>query len=258
MGRVFSSARNTGEEFADPDVVRCYACRPAYPTALHERLVRLAPGLGAALDIGCGPGKLALPLASRFREVTAVDPSQQMLNFGRSLQPLRGNVQWIRSRAEDISLTGGFDLVTIGAAIHWLQLDQVMPKLRQALVPGGVLALVDGDAPSDAPWIDDYRAHVRHWVERGGAQWREAGDTAPPYLEWLSVGGRETFETTVSQRVDDLIEAEHSRATWARTKMGPVAAAEFDSDLRTLLEPHATAGRIAYTMRTSLVWGSLL
>jgi methylase of polypeptide subunit release factors len=71
---MFSSAHRTGKEFEDPDVVRCYAFRPAYPPALHERLVALAPGPGHALDLGCGPGKLAIALSSRFEQVTAVDP----------------------------------------------------------------------------------------------------------------------------------------------------------------------------------------
>jgi SAM-dependent methyltransferase len=33
------------------------------------------------LDVGCGPGTLALPLAGHVREVTAVDYSQKMLNL---------------------------------------------------------------------------------------------------------------------------------------------------------------------------------
>jgi SAM-dependent methyltransferase len=255
-GSMFSSVHRTGEEFDDPDVVRCYARRPAYPAELHERLVALAPGLSRVLDLGCGPGKLAIALSPRFEQVTAVDPSRLMLEVARALESTgRRNIRWIQGRAEDAGLAGPFDLIVIGAAIHWMLHDRVMPKLRRVLRDSGILALVDGDAPSEAPWIDAYRAHVKRWVEKGGAAWRDPANVPPPHLNWIKVQGRETFECAVRQQLDDLVEAEHSRATWSRATMGHAAASQFDSDLRGLLEPHALGGEISYTMRTSLVWG---
>jgi hypothetical protein len=136
-----------------------------------------------------------------------------------------------------------------------MQHDQVMPKLRRALKDGGILALVDGDAPSEAPWIDAYRAHVRRWVENGGAVWRDPENVRPAYFNWLKVQGREILLSAVRQQVGDLIDAEHSRATWSRAVMGRAAASQFDQDLRGLLEPHAADGEVSYTVRTSLVWG---
>jgi SAM-dependent methyltransferase len=253
---MFSSVHRTGEEFDDPDVVRCYACRPAYPPELHERLAELAPGRGRMLDLGCGPGKLAIALSPQFEQVIAVDPSQLMLDMARALEPKgRRNIRWVQGRAEDVELAGHFDLIVVGAAIHWMQHDRVMPKLRRALRGGGILALIDGDAPSEAPWVDAYGAHVKRWVEKGGAAWRDPANVPSPHLSWMKVQGREAFEGAVRQQLDDLVEAEHSRATWSRAAMGRVAASQFDSDLRSLLEPHAVGGEISYTMRTSLVWG---
>jgi SAM-dependent methyltransferase len=123
----------------------------------------------------------------------------------------------------------------VGAAIHWMRPGHVMPKLRRALREGGVLAVIDGDEPSKAPWIDAYRAHVKRWVEKGGAAWRDPANEPPPYLKWMKVQGRETFEGAVRQPLDDLIEAEHPRATWSRAVMGAAAASQFDSDLRGLV-----------------------
>ncbi|MFF9177477.1 class I SAM-dependent methyltransferase [Streptomyces sp. NPDC014793] len=50
--------------------------RLPYAPALVPRLAEvLAPdGTGRLLDVGCGPGTLALPLSHLFAEVVGVDP----------------------------------------------------------------------------------------------------------------------------------------------------------------------------------------
>ncbi|HWA62476.1 MAG TPA: hypothetical protein VG939_13930 [Caulobacteraceae bacterium] len=57
--------RSGGAAFDDPDVARAYANRAPYPAALIDRLAALAPARRRALDLGCGPGKLTLPLAAK-------------------------------------------------------------------------------------------------------------------------------------------------------------------------------------------------
>ena len=73
-----------GATFAEDDVARSYYARPPYAPALFERLLRIAPGRGRALDLGCGPGKVAMVLADHFTEVVALDPSSAMLELGRT------------------------------------------------------------------------------------------------------------------------------------------------------------------------------
>ncbi|HWA62477.1 MAG TPA: hypothetical protein VG939_13935 [Caulobacteraceae bacterium] len=52
-------------------------------------------------------------------------------------------------------------------------------------------------------------------------------------------------------RADDLIDGEHSRATWARARMGPELAAAFDADLREVLG----AAEVEFRVETRLLWG---
>lgn len=250
---MFSSVGRTGEAFDDADVAACYACRPPYPPELYRRLLELASGRGRLLDLGCGPGKLAIGLASHFERVIAVDPSEPMLRVARKLGAGHENIEWVRARAEETTLDGPFDLAVIGAAIHWMRPEIVMPKLKHALRPGAPLALVNGDEPSDAAWIDAYRAHLIRWVERGGGTWRNPVRTAPAHLDWIDVQSRESFSSEVDQTVDGLIETEHSRATWSRAAMGTEAASAFDGELRGILQPHAVAGRIRYRVDAALV-----
>ena len=55
--------------------------RLAYPESLVRRvagMVGLVPG-DAVMDLGCGPGLLALPFARLGMRVTAIDPEPDML-----------------------------------------------------------------------------------------------------------------------------------------------------------------------------------
>src|SRR5215472_2336323 len=85
-----------------------------------------------ALDLGCGPGTIAIPISYTVAEVVAVDPDADMIAEGRRLATSKGrlNIQWLRSRAEDISPEAGpFQIITIGQAFHWMNRDEVLRKL---------------------------------------------------------------------------------------------------------------------------------
>src|SRR5690348_16082889 len=57
-----------------------YHARPPYPPALIDALCGLATVAGRRIgDLGAGIGHLALPLAARGFELTAIEPAQQML-----------------------------------------------------------------------------------------------------------------------------------------------------------------------------------
>lgn len=104
--------------------------RPSYPPELLEEL-GVAAGLdstGRLLDLGCGPGTIAVPLAPFVREVLAVDSEPEMLAELRRVAP--ANVVALLARAEDVDATWGtFRLATIGRALHWFDGELVLAKL---------------------------------------------------------------------------------------------------------------------------------
>ena len=56
----------------------------------------------------------------------------------------RMNIQWLQSKAEDISPQAGpFQVTTIGQAFHWMNRDEVLRKLAILIARGGGLALVN-------------------------------------------------------------------------------------------------------------------
>ena len=122
--------------------------RAPYPQAAIDFIVErydLSEGV-RALDLGCGPGTIAIPLSRSVAEVVAVDPDGEMIAEGRRLAASRGrqNIQWRQLRAEDMSLEGGpFRVTTIGQAFHWMHRDEVLRKLAILTANGGGLALVN-------------------------------------------------------------------------------------------------------------------
>jgi len=106
--------------------------RLAYPPELIAQLAA-ATGLdkGArVLDLGCGPGTLAIPLAEYAGEVVAVDVEPEMLERLRRAAP--DNVTVVQARAEDVDAGWGeFRLATAGRSFHWFDAPLVLANLAR-------------------------------------------------------------------------------------------------------------------------------
>ena len=72
--------------FEDRDVAASYRHRPSYPPDVFDTLVGLiADEPCTVLDLGCGTGFVARPLAALVDRVDAVDPSAAMIEDGKRL-----------------------------------------------------------------------------------------------------------------------------------------------------------------------------
>jgi len=91
-------------------------------------------GDSRVLDIGAGPGTLAIPLASRVRDITAVEPGAGMVAILRE-QAVKGgitNITCIEKRWEDVNstrdLTGPYDLVIASLS---LTMEDILAALEK-------------------------------------------------------------------------------------------------------------------------------
>lgn len=98
-------------------------------------------GRGRLIDVGCGPGTLALSLAHLFAEIVGVDPDGGMLSEagrGAAEAGVSGKSRWVRVRAEDLPAgLGTFSVATFAQSFHWMDRDLVAATIRDMLVPGG-------------------------------------------------------------------------------------------------------------------------
>jgi SAM-dependent methyltransferase len=141
--------------------------RLGYPQRLIARvidIVGLKPG-DNVMDLGCGPGTLAVPFADAGMRVTGVDPEPEMLEAAR---------QAAREAGVDIALKQGssfdlpkdigpFKLVTMGRSFHWMDRSATLLALDPLVTDDGGVALFDDE-------------HVRTVENLWRAKLRDLGD----------------------------------------------------------------------------------
>jgi len=122
---------------------------------LEAELPRL-PGRGAALEIGCGPGRLMRPMSAYFDEIHGVDISDEMIRLAR--ERLRDIPNAYPRVAGDLAVFGGstFDFVYSYAVFqHIPDRDIVfyyLTEARRVLRPRGILRCqINGLAPGSRP-----------------------------------------------------------------------------------------------------------
>jgi arsenite methyltransferase len=138
----------------------------------------LDPGPGERLlDLGCGPGYLAIDLAGAVGErghVTAVDPSEAMLAVAREEVAARGVGDRVtvtsgeagRLPLEDRSVDG---VTVVQVLEHLDDVPGALDEVHRVLRPGGRLVVVDTDWRS-CVWHTDDRDRtdrvLRAWEQR--------------------------------------------------------------------------------------------
>lgn len=103
-------------------------------------------GQGRLLDVGCGPGVIALRLARLFEEVVGVDPDAGMLEEARhaSREGRVTNVSWVQLRAEALPAgLGTFRVITFAQSFHWMDRPKVAAAVRAMIEPNGAVVQID-------------------------------------------------------------------------------------------------------------------
>ncbi|MFD7441007.1 class I SAM-dependent methyltransferase [Streptomyces sp. NPDC059909] len=220
-------------------------------------------GQGRLVDVGCGPGTLALSLAHLFSEIVGVDPDGEMIEEATRGAAERGvteKAHWVQARAEDLPAgLGTFTVATFGQSFHWMDRDLVAATIRDMLRPGGALVhisdlktesrSVEGLPHPAVPYaaIEELVRHYLGPVRRAGrgvlpqgtpgdeaAVLARAGFSGP---QRHVVSGGQALERTY----DDVVAWVFSMSFSAPHLFGPRRTA-FETDLRRLLREEQSEG----------------
>jgi SAM-dependent methyltransferase len=100
----------------------------------------------SVLDLGCGTGSHAVPLAGAGMEVTGIDRSPAMLSeAARKARAVGVNVSWVAGDIRRVELHRRFDAAVMMFAVLGYQIEDAdvvatLDSVRRHLAPGGVLA----------------------------------------------------------------------------------------------------------------------
>lgn len=102
-----------------------------------------------ALEYGCGTGLVTLEIASKVKEIVAIDTSEGMLSVLK--EKIKGlGVKNVFPMPMDLTKTGPlrdrFDLIYTSMTLHHIKdIKGILNIFRQMLKPGGFMAIADLD-----------------------------------------------------------------------------------------------------------------
>jgi SAM-dependent methyltransferase len=242
--------------------------RLPYPAGLADTLAAALAldGRGRLIDVGCGPGTIALRLAHLFKEVVGVDADADMLVEGERRAAELGitNARWVHALAEDLPAgLGTFRVASFAQSFHWMDRDRVAATMREMLEPGGAFVQVstgperlpEPDQP--LPYPRPPQEAIKELVTRYLGPVRRAGQGVLRYgtpsgepavlaaagfeePQFVKVPGRELFVRTV----DDVVAAQFSSSASA-PHLFRDRLSEFEAELRALLAKASPSGLFA-------------
>ncbi|MDD4138253.1 MAG: methyltransferase domain-containing protein [Methanoregula sp.] len=151
--------------------------RKGYPGEVFDAIIAgfdLTP-TSEILDLGCGTGNVAIPLAERGFRVHAVDPDPGMLAEAQRCYRIPGasRICWYTGADSTIATLGlpPLRLCTMGLSFHWMDREAVLRTLDGMIELGGGIACVSRNdsffSHLDNRWGDAVRDVLREMLGDG-------------------------------------------------------------------------------------------
>jgi SAM-dependent methyltransferase len=221
--------------------------REPYPASFFREVTGRegVKGTERLIDIGCGPGSLAIGFAPYVKSCVGVDVETEMLEAARVEAARAGvHIELIQARIEDLPADiGHFQAVTIGRALHWFDRDEALAVLERIVDEDGWIAICGtrGYSAAGQGWTGKF-----HEVRRAWSSDPEETRYHINLEEWFR-GSRfrkvENIEVSETQRVTipDLIGRALSLSTTSPEVLGDRRPA-FEAAMQEALEPLSVSG----------------
>src|SRR3990167_5583118 len=259
--------RNFGDDVFEGTAQYYAKYRVRYLHELFDQIVETfrLEGKGKLLDLGCGTGELAIPLAEYFELVLALDPDEGMLKEGqkKAKEAHNTNIDWQKKSSKDISsLSGKFRLVTMGGSFHWMEQEQVLNQLYAMVEPGGGVAVSGGAKPLEFSSRASQKDKViQEIIKKYLGTERRAGEhiyTHPEksFEEYLHGSKFHDFkehyyEVELTRNINEIVGNLYSTSFASRRQLGNMAD-DFERELRVRLADLAQYGVFKEKLELSL------
>ena len=145
--------------------------REPYPPEFFKQCAqRIAlDGDKTLLDIGCGPGLLAIGFAPFVGPCTGLDPEAAMIAAARAAAAEAGvELSLIHGRIEEFPTTKTYDVITIGRALHLMERSAALPVLERIVGDSGRILIcgASGVETPETAWVKSYEEVCRAWTSR--------------------------------------------------------------------------------------------
>ena len=240
---------------------------PALARALAEHLG--LDGQGRLLDVGCGPGTVALFFAHLFQSVVGIDSDPGMVAEAKQAAAAQRvfTATWVQMRAEELpAALGAFRVVTFGQSFHWMERARVAANVRHMLDPNGAVVQVDlwhtnppGYQPPSAPYpplpeaaMDELRCRWLGPDRRAGQGFRNTSpDDEDEVFQSVGFAPEQVVvvpdDRVLERSVDDVVAWVLSTSSTAPHLFGD-RLDEFVRDLRSLLLNASPEGRFSVAL----------
>jgi ubiquinone/menaquinone biosynthesis C-methylase UbiE len=170
--------------------------REPYPLEFFKQCAQQIAlrGNETLLDVGCGPGLLAIGFAPFVGRCTGLDPEAAMIAAAKAAAAETGvELSLIHGRIEEFPTVQTYDVITIGRALHLMERSAALPVLERIVSDSGRILIcgASGVETPETAWVKFYKEVCRAWTSRpderrgsDGTEWfadscfRELGKTS--------------------------------------------------------------------------------
>jgi len=252
---------STAERFRST-IADYVAHRLRYPDALIAGVARLCriDSASPILDLGTGPGFLAIAFSAYSDDVLGLDPSAEMLAEARR-SPGSERVRFEEGSSLTLDrLRPGLALVTMGRSFHWMDRQATLGVLDRLVEPTGAIALFDvkrADRRNAPAWREAYETTIRTWERRLGPDPERSAIKAAPSHPQVLAGSPFSVVVQVSVAMEgrftpsELVGRARSQSGTSPARLGDHSEA-FSAELSAALQPHLEPdGRVTDPVRAN-------